>query len=418
MTGSTQHAKDVTSKANKMVNGEKPSFFSRFRKSKPNIVTKFNEKPIPQTVDASDPTSLAVPDTVSPNVYLTAAAVSEHQGATDKAIAQYQKLLKIAPNHRQGLIRLARVLHSNGRMQESIETYQRAVAAYPTDAVILNDLGLCLARNGQHQEAVAAIQKAQQLDPKNTMYGNNLAAVLVESHRVEDAIGVLTQKHGPAIAHYNVGYMLNQQGDTAAATEHFATSLRYDPNLQQAQQMLDRMTPMVSRRTSNPNRDFQPNPVSQQQRQTTEQSFYYPETQQNDADYETQPDSADFYGNPQVQVDSAVPSESYVATDLPLGLEGEPAPIVNAASLKKESSEVAVPSQLVAETPSKAPQLIGEFTHKVARAIDQLTDESDAVVPTAHLEPVSASIALPSQLKIVGQDKSEAIEPPLPMEWK
>ena len=157
MVGGTQHAKDVTQKANKMVNGEKPSFFSRFRKKQPKIVTKFNEKPIPQVVDSADPTSLGGTTAVSANVYLTAAALSEQQGAVEKAITQYRKLLAAEPNHRQGLIRLARVLHSQGRMDESIDVYRTAVAAHPNDAIILNDLGLCLARSGQHREAIDAI---------------------------------------------------------------------------------------------------------------------------------------------------------------------------------------------------------------------------------------------------------------------
>lgn len=413
MTGSTQHAKDVTSQANKMVHGDKPSFFDRFRKSKPKIVTKFNEKPIPQTVDAQDPTSLQVPKNVSPNVYLTAAAVSEHQGAIDKAITQYNKLLEVDPNHRQGLIRLARVLHSNGRMQESIATYQRAAAAYPNDAVILNDLGLCLARSGRQSEAVEAIRKAGRLDPTNVMYGNNLAAVLVESNRVDAAIDVLSQKHGPAIAHYNVGYMLNQQGEVAAATEHFSTSLRFDPNLRQAQQMLDQLAPMVTRRPSESARA--PNsarPVTHQSEQSAEQSFYYPETTSTDVNDE-QLERAENYQDSLVPFEATIPSESYVASDLPLGLETEPAPVVNATSLKESEPE------LISSNITELPRKIGETNHRIAQAMGYLSnDNTDEVMQTAHLEPFAPVISQPNQLKILGHDKSEAIEPPLPMEWK
>ena len=45
--------------------------------------------------------------------------------------------------------------------------------------------------------------------PNSQLYRNNLAALLVESNRPDDAVTILSEAYGPAVAHYNVGYLLH-----------------------------------------------------------------------------------------------------------------------------------------------------------------------------------------------------------------
>ena len=82
------------------------------------------------------------------------------------------------------------------------------------------------------------------------MYRNNLATVLLEAGRADDAVAVLTESHGPAVAHYNVGYLLNQRGDSAEALQHFQEALEIDPNFGAARAMFEKVAPQIGQRQS------------------------------------------------------------------------------------------------------------------------------------------------------------------------
>jgi tetratricopeptide (TPR) repeat protein len=133
-------------------------------------------------------------------------------------------------------------------MEESIRTYRQALTAYPNDPVILNDLGLCLARAGETAEALSTLEAAVRAMPNSQLYRNNLAALLVESNRPDDAVTILSETYGPAVAHYNVGYLLQQRGNEVLAFDHFSRSLNYDANMYQARAMLDRLAPRIGAR--------------------------------------------------------------------------------------------------------------------------------------------------------------------------
>jgi tetratricopeptide (TPR) repeat protein len=203
----------------------------------------------PKVAKAADPTRLdynAGP--IKPNLHLSAAAVMEQNGQLDTALEHYQQVLAMESSNRAALIGVARLHHRAGSMDEAIAAYQNAAQVVGNDPVILNDLALCLTRTNRHAEAIESLRAALVLKPDSLLYRNNLAAVLVESKRVDEAVQVLTETHGLAVAHYNVGYLLNRHGEPAAASAHFVQSLRADPSFQPAKTMLDRVLPEVGQR--------------------------------------------------------------------------------------------------------------------------------------------------------------------------
>ena len=200
----------------------------------------------PRVVPAVDPTDLDyVPDTIKPSLYLSAAALHEQQGQFDAAQKQYEKLLVNEPTNRAGLIGLARLKHRQGEFEKSIEIYSVAAKHYGDDPVVLNDLGLCLARAGRSAEAITYLQNAIRLNPDSLMYRNNLAAILVESNRSQEAVATLEKSYGPAVANYNVGYLLNQHGKSQEATAYFIEALEINPSLMPARQLLEQLAPQV-----------------------------------------------------------------------------------------------------------------------------------------------------------------------------
>lgn len=195
-----------------------------------------------KTIQASDATNLAHnPGPLQPGLYLAAARMMEQQGNWAGAQEKYQALLQLEPNNLQSMIGLARIYHRQGAMDDAIAAYQSAIAVHGPDPVLLNDLALCYGRSGKTVEAISALRQAMVSVPDSLLYRNNLAALLVEANRDQEAVEVLEEMHGPAIAHYNVGYLLYRRNMVDKARSHFITSLQSDPNLRAAQVMLKKL---------------------------------------------------------------------------------------------------------------------------------------------------------------------------------
>ncbi|MDG2382024.1 MAG: tetratricopeptide repeat protein [Pirellulaceae bacterium] len=200
----------------------------------------------PRVSQSADPTDLAHdPGELQPKLYLSAAALYEQAGDLESAAEKYEQLLVIDSTHREGLVGYGRLKHRQGDLDGAIEVYRLAATQYGDDPIVLNDLGLCLARSGRSQEAVESLQAAIQLKPESLLYRNNLAAVLVEADRSNEAVTALEQSYGPAVAHYNVAYLLKQQGKGQDAIVHFNEALRLNPSMQPARIMLDQMAPQI-----------------------------------------------------------------------------------------------------------------------------------------------------------------------------
>jgi len=185
--------------------------------------------------------SLATKATPSPELHVAAARLSERSGKVGEAERYYQQALKLDARHAGALVGFARLRNRQGRLEEATELYQRAAKAHPDNDAIFNDLGLCLARQRLFKESVAAFERAVLLQPKKWLYRNNVAMVLVEMGDVDAAVSHLRAVQGEAVAHYNVGYILQKKGDSEAAAVHFARALEENPSLAEARAWLEKL---------------------------------------------------------------------------------------------------------------------------------------------------------------------------------
>jgi tetratricopeptide (TPR) repeat protein len=196
----------------------------------------------PGPSNAADPLRLDHPTgKLGPEVHVGAAQLLENQSKFAEAEEHYQKALKLSPNDLNALVGLARMHDRQGHTRQAVEIYQRALKAHPASGLALNDLGLCYARQRQFEPALAALNDAVKVSPDNPKYRNNLAMVLIETGRTGEAVQKLSVGASPAVAHYNVGYMLQQKGNSADATRHFQQALAIDPGLAPAREMLSQL---------------------------------------------------------------------------------------------------------------------------------------------------------------------------------
>lgn len=211
-----------------------------FKKASASVASALTIKP--RVRKAPDPLALDnMPKKIGVDLCFQAGRMAETNGNPAAAIAQYERGLKDNPKHLPTLISLARLYDRQDEFDKAEKLYRQALDAEPDNATAHNDLGLCLARHEQNEAALAELRTAVKLEPNRKLYRNNLATVLVDVGRVDEAWNELNAAHSPAVAHYNLGYLLYHSGDKQRAREEFALAKQADTSLAAAQQMLDQL---------------------------------------------------------------------------------------------------------------------------------------------------------------------------------
>lgn len=197
--------------------------------------------------NAKDPVSLAQkPKPPDANLYVSLGNLRVQENDTEGAREMYHKALSMETHHLGALLGLARLFDRQGQLERAAKHYLEATKYHPKEASAFNDLGLCYARQGKYDESVAALQRAIELKPDRVLYRNNIATVLVAQGRVDEALAHLTDAHGVATAHYNIGFLLDKRGRKRQALEHFTLALQANPKLDSARDWVDSLSAQLN----------------------------------------------------------------------------------------------------------------------------------------------------------------------------
>jgi len=219
---------------------QKPATTNTFTSSLKKSMNELGRMLRPKTPDkpADDPISLSSKAKPTAELHTAVAHVHEETHKLSEAAAEYEKALQLTPDYLGALLGLARVNDRLGRTQAAAKLYDRAARAHPNKASAHNNFALFHARHGEFSRSVVAFLEAVRLEPENRKYRNNIAAVLVQMGRNKQAFEHLRAVHGPAVAYYNLGYLLEKKGETVPAIRHFAAAARLDPSLLPARSKL------------------------------------------------------------------------------------------------------------------------------------------------------------------------------------
>lgn len=174
-----------------------------------------------------------------PELYVAIAHRYEEQDSLGDAERQYQLALDENKDFLPALLGCAQLKERLGQPDDAFKFYQTAAKVHPLESSVHNNIGLFYARQNHLDEAVVAMTRATQLSPKNPLYRNNIATVLVDQGKYRDAFNHLAQVYQPAVAYYNIGYLLNKKGQTQAALQHFQLALRADSSMAPAKRWVD-----------------------------------------------------------------------------------------------------------------------------------------------------------------------------------
>ncbi len=188
--------------------------------------------------DHEDAISLNKKPKPTADFFIAAGKLAYSRGDKANARAQYEHAIKIEPKNVRPHLYLAQLYDEMQMHSEAEQVLTGAVSIAPMDPTPLNDLAVCLMKQQRYDEAIDYLQQAITLRPHQNTYRNNIAEVLVKAGRPREAFDHLTVVHSVAEAHYNIGYLLRQNGEIEPARQHAIAALQVDPGMNVAQQLL------------------------------------------------------------------------------------------------------------------------------------------------------------------------------------
>ncbi|HEY5313752.1 MAG TPA: tetratricopeptide repeat protein, partial [Pirellulales bacterium] len=244
--GSAGGGQTVAANANQPTAGPLHKFSARVSSMGQSVKKAFTgstQKPASNQPKADDDAiTLSKPAQPRADFYLSLGRIQERAGNSTGAVEQYKRALELEPGNLAALMALARFYDRQGQLPDALKYYKQATVAHPQEAAAYNDQGLCYARQQQYPEAAACLRKAVELRADRVLYRNNLATVQVEMGQIDQAFQTLAPAHGAAIAHYNLGFLLNKRGETAQALQQFKLAAASDPSFEAARQWVDTLT--------------------------------------------------------------------------------------------------------------------------------------------------------------------------------
>lgn len=172
---------------------------------------------------------------------LTYAQWQEQLGNLPAAEESYRRVLKDHPDSLDAMVGLARLEQLAGRTDSAERAYRRAVEVAPGNPQALDALGQFYASQKRWGDAASAHAMATQAAPGNAVYQHHYAVALARAGNIGEALAQFTQAVGEAEGHYNLGYILYEQGRTDLAEREFLQAVALRPDLEAAHAMLDEL---------------------------------------------------------------------------------------------------------------------------------------------------------------------------------
>ncbi len=156
----------------------------------------------------------------------------------DKAIASYQRALKVKPDYADALNNLANALNNTGKFDEAIANYERALKINPDYPDAHFNFANSLRNLGKFEEAVAGYRQALKLKPDYGEAYANLGIVLTILNEFEQAVVCFQQaikcgsQHADVDFHY--GNALMYLGKYEEAVARYQIILESNPDFAEA----------------------------------------------------------------------------------------------------------------------------------------------------------------------------------------
>ena len=162
------------------------------------------------------------------------AELLEMSGDSTAALAEWQRVRELLPEHPVVCFQLGRLFARAGKDSEARECFTRAVGIRPDFVEALDELGQVLAGQRQFDEGIARYRQALRFQPDNAAVHFHLADALAAQGKRVEALASLQEairlRPGFWEARYLLGVELALQGKTGEAGAQFAQVVRLRPD--------------------------------------------------------------------------------------------------------------------------------------------------------------------------------------------
>lgn len=169
------------------------------------------------------------------------ARLDEKMRRTSQAERGYRKALDYDANSVAAVLGLARLDQLAGRNVRAEQGFKKAINLQPDNAEAHASLGMFYGGVNRWDEAVTSLKRAVAANPKSSTYRFNLAKAIVQTGDLQAAMPHFAVTVGEAAGHYNIGYILHEQGRLEAAERQYRMALSINPELQEARQLLSEL---------------------------------------------------------------------------------------------------------------------------------------------------------------------------------
>ena len=149
----------------------------------------------------------------------------------DKALAHYQKTIKLAPMFPNPYINIGNVYHKKKEFEKAESWMKRAIQLDPRSALANYNLGNILREALKTDEAITAYKRALQLNPRYIEAANNLANIYFKKRFYGEAIDfyqkALFIDPTFAMSYYNIALARENLGQTREAIASYEKFKRY-----------------------------------------------------------------------------------------------------------------------------------------------------------------------------------------------
>lgn len=159
-------------------------------------------------------------------------------GRFDDAIATYQQICEIRPDHINALNDWGAALRAQGKVEEAIVQLFAALEVDPNFVASHLNLGVAFMDLGRWQEAQACYEKALEIDPTYAPAHHNLGNVLLDTRQVDKAIEhyqkAIESSPGYLMAYLSLGVAYGKLEKTVESMAAYQKALQINPNYPEA----------------------------------------------------------------------------------------------------------------------------------------------------------------------------------------
>ena len=171
-------------------------------------------------------------------LHLAYGKFQEQTGQPGEARKSYDAAIRDNPQSTDAILGLARLDQLADKPKDAEAGFQKALRIKPGDGKCLASLGQFYVSQKRWPEAFESLNAAIAASPKDIFYKHQLAVAKTASGDIEAGLALFSQLVGPEKAHYNVAFLLKQQGKTQAAVQECQVALRFNSKFEPAKVML------------------------------------------------------------------------------------------------------------------------------------------------------------------------------------